>query len=184
MHGEDFQPAVQGVTCPGSVNNSNCAYNFPCVALKIHPTDFSSMSSNSAAIYYILRVETRTLKLQDGSGRLCCPPFSHPFPGLSQAKGSCEELRRRRRASPGLQGVPSGGGSLCLARCLQESRWSVLGSADVCLQTDLSGPWFHVWGPCRSLEGTVHVWGAGLVPQGPEQGRTSSSHRVETNRLP
>lgn len=75
MHGEDFQPAVQGVTCPASVNNSNCAYNFLCVALKIHPTDFSSMSSNSAAIYYILRVETRTLKLQDGSGCLCSPPF-------------------------------------------------------------------------------------------------------------
>lgn len=80
MHGEDFQPAVQGVTCPGSVNNSNCAYNFLCVALKIHPTDFSSMSSNSAAIYYILRVETRTLKLQDGSGRLCSPPFLTLFP--------------------------------------------------------------------------------------------------------
>lgn len=158
MHGEDFQPAVQGVTCPGSVNNSNCAYNFLCVALKIHPTDFSSMSSNSAAIYYILRVETRTLKLQDGRGCLCSPPFSHTFPDLSQPKGSCEDIRWRRSASPGMQGLLSGDGSLYLARCLQESRWSMLGSADVCLQTDLSGPWFYLWGPCRSLEGIVHVW--------------------------
>lgn len=57
-----------------------------------------------------------------------------------------------------------------------------------CRQTSLDLG-FYLWGPCRSLEGIVHVWaahrgeaqmqrGAGLVPQGPEEGRTSSSHRV------
>lgn len=97
MHGEDFQPAVQGVTCPGSVNNSNCAYNFLCVALKIHPTVFSSMSSNSAVIYYSLRVETRTLKLQNGNGPLCSPHFFQN----SSVKGRSKDqvLRQSRSAS-------------------------------------------------------------------------------------
>ena len=142
MHREDFQPAVQGVTCPGSVNNSNCAYNFLCVALKIHPTDFSSMSSNSAAIYYILRAETRTLKLQDGSGRLCSPPFLTLFPVSFNQR---EALRTRSSDEGGvhlqrMQSLLCGDGSPCLVWALQDSCWSMLGSADVCLQTDLSGP--------------------------------------------
>lgn len=86
MHGEDFQPAVQGVTCPGSVNNSNCAYNFLCVALKIHPTDFSSMSSNSAAIYYILRVETRALDQQQRSGCFSSSPSHFSQSQLTEGK--------------------------------------------------------------------------------------------------
>lgn len=132
MHGEDFQPAVQGVTCPGSVNNSNCAYNFLCVALKIHPTDFSSMSSNSAAIYYILREETRTLKLQDGSGCLCSPPILTLFPVSMNRR---EALRSRSSDEGGvhlqrMQGLPCGDGSLYLVWALQDSCWSMVGSAD------------------------------------------------------
>lgn len=119
MHGEDFQPAVQGVTCPGSVNNSNCAYNFLCVALKIHPTDFSSMSSNLAAIYYSLRAETRTLKLQNGS--LCSPPFPTLFPlSINRSKGP----RTRSSDKAGvhlqrMQRILCGDGSLSLV-------WSLL----------------------------------------------------------
>lgn len=113
MHGEDFQPAVQGVTCPGSVNNSNCAYNFLCVALKIHPTDFSSMSSNSAAIYYILRLESRTLNLQHGIGRFCSSE--------DQALGQGGMQLQR------LQGLLCGSCSCCQVWALQDPCWSLLG---------------------------------------------------------
>lgn len=157
MHGEDFQPAVQGVTCPGSVNNSNCAYNFLCVALKIHPTDFSSMSSNSAAIYYSLRVETRTLKLQNGSGCLRSPPFPTLFPvSINQREGPRSAQTKQER-------IPKG----CSASCVVMAPWPWPGlcwspdgpwwSADVWLCVDLFVSPLEAWqrsGP----GGVVQVW--------------------------
>lgn len=109
MHGEDFQPAVQGVTCPGSVNNSNCAYNFLCIALKIHPTVFSSMSSNSAAIYYSLRVETKLWNC-----RMAVVPFAPlPFPHFFQNSSTEGKVK-----GPGLQKkqecIPKGCSKSCV----------------------------------------------------------------------
>lgn len=141
MHGEDFQPAVQGVTCPGSVNNSNCAYNFLCVALKIHPTVFSSTSSNSAAIYYSLRVETRTLKLQNGNGPLCSPPFPSLFP---------EFISEGKVQGPGPQTkqecIPEGCSKSCVV--MAPCPWSVL-----CWPPD--GP---CWGQQMSVCRPLWIW--------------------------
>lgn len=194
MHGEDFQPAVQGVTCPGSVNNSNCAYNFLCVALKIHPTDFSSMSSNSAAIYYSLRVETRTLKLQNGSGCLRSPPFPTLFPvsinrreGPRTAQTKQECIPKGCSAScvvmapwpwPGLCWSP---GSPCRGQQMSDCVWTSLFPGFPSGRSGPGGGRAGVHGPRR--KGTAAVWCRVNTHRGPESGRGGSSHTAGTNKL-
>lgn len=118
-------------------------------------------------------------------------PFSH-FPQSRsgegklwgpgpQVKGEC--------ISKGCTGF-CGDDSLYPVWALQDSCRSMLGSADVYLQTDFSGPWFHLLGPCRGLEAVVHAWvayggkgqlhcGAGLIPAG---GRTGENWQLPHNR--
>lgn len=142
----------------------------------------------TAAIYYSLRVETRTLKLQNGSGHLCSLLFPHFFQN-SSAEGKVQ--------GPGPQTkqecIPEGCSESCVV--MAPCPWSVLCWSPVGVSRCLivcRPLWIQV-SPLEALqrpgcgwpkeERHSCSWCRVNTHRSPESGRGGSCHTAGTNKL-